>query len=162
VEKRYLEYLPEEIADANFGIKPGVPELLQLLDADKEILLGLETGNLEAAAYMKLKRGKLDGYFNFGGFGSDNEDRARIIRLAIERGCIRNGRAVKPQNVFVIGDAPADVRCGKEAGARTIAVATGILPWQDVLAEGPDYALKDLGDMAAFLRCIGVDYGKNN
>ncbi len=160
VEERYLMLLPGELANANFQVKPGVDELLPLLSGMDNILLGLETGNLEKAAYMKLKQGHIDGYFKFGGFGSDNENRARIIRKAIERGSIIAGRAFKPGNIFVIGDAPNDVISGKEAGAVTIAVATGILPWEQVLAAGPAYSLKDLSDIPAFFRCIGENYDK--
>jgi phosphoglycolate phosphatase len=155
VEKRYLELLPGELAKASFHLKPGVKELLTALAADKEIVMGLETGNLEKAAYLKLKQGNIDGYFKFGGFGSDNEDRARIIRLAIERGSLLNRRAFKPGKIFVIGDAPNDIKSGKEAGAVTIAVATGILPWEQVRSAGPDHTLKDLADIPAFLKIIG-------
>lgn len=161
VERRYLELLPAELANANFHVKPGAHELLDYLSADKEILLGLETGNLEEAAYMKLKQGHLDNYFKFGGFGSDSEDRTRIISLGIERGCNIGGRAVEPQHIFIIGDTPNDIKSGKAAGARTIAVATGLLPWDEVKAAGPDFTLKDLSDIPAFLKIIGVDYGKN-
>jgi phosphoglycolate phosphatase-like HAD superfamily hydrolase len=155
VEKRYLELLPVELAAVNFHVKPGVAELLALLSGMDNIILGLETGNLEISAYLKLKRGAIDHYFKFGGFGSDNENRTGIILKAIERA--QKFGAVGPADTYVIGDAPNDIISGKEAGTATIAVATGLLPWQDVLATGPDYHLKDLSDPAVFLRCIGCE-----
>lgn len=157
VEKRYLELLPGALASASFQVKPGVKELLPLLYGMKNIVMGLETGNLEPAAYMKLKQGKIAGYFKSGGFGSDSENRADIIRKAIERAGTANNISFKPGNIFVIGDAPNDIISGKAAGAVTIAVATGILSWEQVTAAGPDYCLKDLTDIPAFLRCIGID-----
>jgi phosphoglycolate phosphatase len=155
VVKRYLEILSGMLSDAKFHVMPGVNELLPKLAVDKDILLGLETGNLEQSAYMKLKRGNLDSYFKFGGFGSDSENRAELIRIAIERGKKIAKTSFKPGCIFVIGDAPNDIKSGKEAGALTIAVATGILPWEEVLAAGPDFSLKDLSDADAFLKIIG-------
>jgi phosphoglycolate phosphatase len=38
-------------------------------------LLGLVTGNVEAAAHIKLHRARLNRYFSFGGYGSDSTDR---------------------------------------------------------------------------------------
>jgi len=157
VEKRYLELLPGELAAASFQVKPGVKELLPLLCGMKNIVLGLETGNLEPAAYMKLKQGNIAGYFKSGGFGSDSENRADIIRKAIERAGIVSGASFKPGDIFVIGDAPNDMISGKAAGAVTIAVATGILPWEQVKAAGPDYCLKDLTDIRTFLHYIGCE-----
>jgi phosphoglycolate phosphatase len=155
VEKRYLELLPGELAIANFHIKPGIEELLLLLSAKKDIILGVETGNLEAGAFMKLKRGEIDRYFKIGGFGSDSENRVQIIRKAIERASRLNGGAVKPENIFVIGDSPNDIKAGKEAGAVTIGVGTGLLSKEEVLAAEPSFYFDDLSDIPAFLRCIG-------
>jgi phosphoglycolate phosphatase len=155
VENLYLELLEGELESANFDIKPGVKELLPLLAAREDILLGLETGNLEVSSWMKLRHGGLDSYFRFGGFGSDSESRTELIRMGIARGEKLNGGKFDPGRVFVIGDAPADVKCGREAGAVTIAVGTGILDQAEVRAAGPDFYLKDLSDIPAFFKCIG-------
>lgn len=157
VEKRYLELLPGELAVVNFHIKPGVKELLPLLSAREDVILGLETGNLEPAALMKLKQGNIDGYFKCGGFGSDSENRTIIIRKAIERASRLNGGAIKPENIYVIGDAPTDINAGQEAGIVTIAVGTGLLPKEEVMAAKPDYFLNDLSDIPKFLKCIGCE-----
>lgn len=155
MEKRYLELLPGELASAKFHLKPGVNELLSLLAAKKDILLGLETGNLKIAAYMKLKQGKIDGYFKFGGFGSDSESRPGLVRKAIQRAQQKSAEKIRPENIFIIGDAPNDVNAGKEVGVMTIAVGTGLIPREEVLAAGPDYFLADLSDIPAFLKIIG-------
>ncbi len=157
VEKRYLELLPGELAIANFHIKPGIKELLPLLVARDNIILGVETGNLEIGAFMKLKRGEIDGYFKFGGFGSDSENRVQIIQKAIARANRLSGRVFKPENIFVIGDSPNDIRAGKAAGAVTIGVGTGLLPKEEVLAAEPHFYFDDLSDIPAFLRCIGCE-----
>jgi phosphoglycolate phosphatase len=64
--KLYLTFLPEELERCTFHLMPGVEELLLELSAREEVLLGLQTGNLEPSAYMKLKRGNIDHFFHFG------------------------------------------------------------------------------------------------
>ena len=157
VQKRYLELLPEDLVAARFELKPGVAKLLEMLSSRKDIILGLETGNLEAGAFLKLKRGDIDKYFTVGGFGSDSENRTDLIRKAIERANKLNGRPIKPENIFVIGDAPHDIRAGREAGAITIAVGTGLLTKEEVMAAKPDYFLEDLSDIPVFLKLIGCE-----
>jgi phosphoglycolate phosphatase len=156
--RAYIARLPGCLQCCKFYLMPGIAELLEHLVARDDILLGLETGNIEPAARLKLKRGGINEYFQFGGFGEDSDDRSRIIRAGIERGCRRHGGDMEPQNIFIIGDTPMDIRAGKKAGAVTVAVGTGILPWEDVLAEGPAHAFKDLSDVGAFLRCIGENH----
>lgn len=163
VEKRYLELLPAELAAVNFHVKPGVGKLLPLLAANKDITLAVETGNLKPAAYLKLKKGGIDKYFKAGGFGNDSENRARIIRTAIERASVLSNTSFEPGCIFVIGDAPNDVNAGKEVGILTVAVGTGLLPREEVLAAKPDYWLDDLSDVKAFLKIIRCEeYGKIN
>ena len=157
VEKCYLELLPGELAAARFHLKPGVKKLLPLLAARREILLGVETGNLETGAYMKLKRGHIMQYFKFGGFGSDSENRTEIIRKAIDRAEKLNKGPVEPEGIYVIGDSPNDIIAGREAGAVTIAVGTGLLPQETVLAAKPDHFLNDLTEIPAFLRCVNCE-----
>jgi phosphoglycolate phosphatase-like HAD superfamily hydrolase len=157
VATRYLSFLPGELSYCkSFRLMPGVTRLLPLLAAREEIILGLETGNLEPAAYLKLKRGDIDHYFSFGGFGSDSEDRTELIRVAIERARNRNGGDIPERNIFVIGDSPHDISAGKNAGANTIAVGTGSAGKEKLLAETPTCYLQDLSDIKLFLQYIGL------
>ena len=71
-------YLPEEVETSpGYKVEPGVVELLDRL-ADDGVLLGLTTGNTEAAAHTKLARADLNHYFAFGGYGSDAADRTEL------------------------------------------------------------------------------------
>jgi phosphoglycolate phosphatase-like HAD superfamily hydrolase len=155
VADRYLELLPEELDRREFRLMPGVTQLLPVLAARKEIILGLETGNLESAAYMKLKRGGMDRYFSLGGFGSDSEDRAELVRKGVERARNLNHGSILDDNIFLIGDSPYDIIAGRKAGINTIGVCTGHADRNILLAESPSYVLSDLSDILAFLRCIG-------
>ncbi|MDQ3036705.1 MAG: haloacid dehalogenase-like hydrolase, partial [Myxococcota bacterium] len=107
---RYLERLHEEVPRSPaYQVLPGVPEIVdRLLELDS-FAVGLGTGNLELGARVKLTRGGLHGQFAFGGFGSDHEDRARLLAIGAERGAARLGRPVHECRVIVIGDTPRDV-----------------------------------------------------
>ena len=101
------------------------------------------TGNLEEGARIKLEKAELSGYFRFGGYGSDSEDRTTLIRIGIERGA----RLVAPEpieRVYVIGDTPLDIIHGHAAGARVIGVASARYSIQDLRRHNPDMLVPDL------------------
>jgi phosphoglycolate phosphatase-like HAD superfamily hydrolase len=56
--------------------------------------------------------------------------------------------------VFVIGDTPHDIACGKAIGARTIAVATGRYSLEQLRSHGPTAALAGFSDARAFLNLL--------
>ena len=141
---------------ATYRVLPGVPELLTLLAARGDCLLGLGTGNIETGARIKLARADLNRFFAFGGFGSDAEDRTEVLRRGVARGeAWRAGRAADgPAQVVVIGDTHLDVESGRALGARTVAVATGGESTAALAEAGPDLLLADLTDPQAFLRIL--------
>ncbi len=154
IAERYLELLPRELDRRPFRIMPGVTQLLPLLNTRKDIILGLETGNMEAAAYMKLKRCGFEKYFSLGGFGSDSENRADLVRIGIERARNLNHGSLLDENIFLIGDSPHDISAGKKAGIKTIAVCTGNVDKNVLQAESPTCILTDLSDIPAFVKFI--------
>ena len=101
---------------------PGVTALLDRLSSDSNVLLGNVTGNLERIAKDKLEVAGIAQYFDFGGFGSELDERPELVRLAIERA---RARGFEGDDVYVIGDTPVDIAAGNIAGAKTIGVATG-------------------------------------
>jgi len=150
----YLELLEEEMGKARargtIRILPGVTELLDHLAVDKDFALGLVTGNLEQGARIKLAAAGLAGYFAFGGYGSDSEDRTTLIRAAIERGT----RLVAPAAVvraFVLGDTPLDVTHGRAAGASVIAVASARYGTADLARYYPDLLVGSLAPVDPIL-----------
>jgi phosphoglycolate phosphatase-like HAD superfamily hydrolase len=120
----------------------GVFELLELLEA-RPLLLGIVTGNLESIAWEKLRRTELEGYFSFGGFGSDDSIRSKLVTIALERARTRNAGVVL-ESVYLIGDTPRDIEAGKEAGVHTVGVTTGIYSHKELLRHKPDAVLPSL------------------
>jgi phosphoglycolate phosphatase-like HAD superfamily hydrolase len=74
----------------------------------------------------------------------DGDSRAQIARRAHALAAELARAPVDPDRMFVIGDTPHDVRCGKEIGARTVAVATGAYSQVELGAENPWLTLSAL------------------
>jgi phosphoglycolate phosphatase-like HAD superfamily hydrolase len=58
----------------------------------------------------------------------------------------QHGEEFALENIFVIGDTPRDIECGKAIGARTVAIATGNYSRADLEAHHPDFLFEDLSD----------------
>ena len=132
----------------------GVSELLDTLASNPSVQLGLETGNFREAAFIKLHRYGLDGYFRDGGFGGDHMERGRVVANAVVACQARSERRYRPEEVIVIGDSPADIQAGSANRFRTIAVATGSYPLECLAEFNPTYALPDLSDTQQVLRSL--------
>ena len=143
----YCEQLPASLTAMNGAVLPGVPELLQRLDDRDDVALGLLTGNFEVGAQLKLQHYALDHYFQFGGYGDDHHDRDDVARLAHTAACTFLNASVEADRVWVIGDTPSDVKCGRAIGARVLAVATGIFSQEELRASRPDCLFEDLSDV---------------
>jgi beta-phosphoglucomutase-like phosphatase (HAD superfamily) len=137
-------YLAEEVESSpGYRVMPGAEALLQRLGAEG-MLVGLITGNTEPAAEIKLGRAGLNGYFAFGGFGSDAEQRVDVCRKALERAEAAAGGALERKRCLALGDTPIDVEAGHGAGVRVIGVATGEYSTAQLRAAGADWAVADL------------------
>ncbi|HVX32258.1 MAG TPA: HAD family hydrolase [Solirubrobacterales bacterium] len=144
VVAKYLEYMPEAVAESEgYEVKPGIAAILPRL-AEAGIVQGLVTGNVEPAARIKLARGDLDKYFSFGGYGSDARDRVEVTRKAIERGGEAAGAPLELRATIAVGDTPRDVAAGHGAGIRVVGVATGAYSVAEQEAAGADWAIEDV------------------
>jgi phosphoglycolate phosphatase-like HAD superfamily hydrolase len=152
--RRYTRYLKENIRDAAGHIKPGIREALRELQANKEFILGLLTGNIEEGARIKLDFFGLNDYFNIGAFGNDDEDRDRLLPVAVDKLYKQNSLKVGYRDCIVIGDTPRDVSCSKPYGAFSVAVATGPYPAAALFEAGADVVLNDLSDTEAFMSIL--------
>lgn len=132
----------------------GVLELLEELE-ENNFLIGLVTGNLEDIARGKLKKAGINHYFKIGGFGSDDINRANLVKLAIRRA--EEKFAFEPSNnVFLVGDAPQDMKAGKEAEIKTIGVTTGIYSKEQLKDGGADFILENLKDKNKIFKIIKI------
>jgi phosphoglycolate phosphatase-like HAD superfamily hydrolase len=158
IVNEYLTFLREEVeASTAYSVLPGIVAILQELRQRPDVLMGLATGNVEAGARIKLERGDLNQYFQFGGFGSDFENRTALVRHAAELGVRRSGQAISPDDTVVIGDTPRDIDAGREAGFRTVGVATGKYTQAELDAAGATTVMSDFErDRTQFLRVTRI------
>jgi phosphoglycolate phosphatase len=131
------------------GIRPlgGAKELIERLAAvpPERLLLGILSGNMEGLVVPKLEAvGIRASNFVVGAFGSDDADRGRLPSIAVEKARRRFGVHVPPHEVAIVGDTPLDVKCAKDFGAVSIAVATGGYTCKQLEATGPTYLLESL------------------
>ena len=154
--QRYLGGLERELAGGTRAhVFDGVRELLDLLEARGDIILGLLTGNLRAGAAIKLRAANIDvDRFKVCAFGSDHHARAELPALAQQRAKGDLGLEIPGDRIYVIGDTPADITCGHAIGARAIAVATGRYTPEELARHHPFALFSSLADTEAVMRVI--------
>ena len=141
----YLECLRKELEKEKIiNVLPGVFLLLEHIIQIDDVLLALGTGNIEPGAWLKLEYAGLKKYFSFGGFGSDSEDREKLLRIGLIKGRMQYNNNKNFEKVFVIGDTPMDVIHGNSIGAETIAVATGLYSKSDLFQYAPAHLLDNM------------------
>lgn len=145
----YLERLPAQLQAQPPRVLPGVPALLEALRDRPGVAVGVGTGNVEAGARAKLRAVGLDATFAFGGFGSDDEQRARLLRVGAQRGMAHLGIEGPIGRVLVVGDTPRDVAAAEAIGADCLAVATSHYDEVALRATGPSAVVSDLTAPAA-------------
>jgi len=137
----YLRHLPDAVAEsAGYRTMPGIEPLLERL-IDAGVLLGLVTGNIEAAAQIKLARAQLNRFFSCGGYGSDSPDRTEVTKAALSRAEMVSGGALGDGACISVGDTPRDVSAGHGAGIKVVGVATGSYSVEELRGADADWAL---------------------
>lgn len=148
----YLELLDDELARADGEVLPGIVSLIEALAVRDDVYLGLLTGNIRKGAEKKLAHYGLMRYFRNGGFGDHHHERDDVARWAREVVEQELSDTFQPQRLWVIGDTPADIRCGRAIGARVVAVTTGGYQREELAASEPDWILDELGADSPWLR----------
>lgn len=150
----YVTALPSELANPNARVLPGVHAILAAA-AHAGLAQGLLTGNMRRGAQAKLQHHGLWEYFAFGAFADDSELRNDLGPHALRRAAAHAGLEFHPERVWVIGDTPHDIACGKTIGARTLGVATGGHTLEALQVHSPTALLPDLADTDTVLRLFG-------
>ncbi len=151
---RYIGELEARIRDNPMRLLPGVAGLIEALDAEPDVALGLVTGNIIRGARVKLESVGLAGSFAVGGYGSDDEIREHLPAIALERAFEAWGVRFPAESTVIVGDTPRDVECGKHQGTRTVAVATGRIPRERLETTGADAVFDDFSDVASVMEAL--------
>lgn len=151
----------EELCEADLSGKvlEGIPALLAELSDAPGVQLGLVTGNVEDIAHRKLRAAGIAEPLQpfVGAYGSDAEERDRLVPVAQERAAaLHGGQGGRwpSERTVVIGDTPHDISCARVAGAAVIGVATGAYA-ADALTEA-DAVATTTDELRAALVGLGV------
>ena len=148
--ERRLHYLHQTVEDSEgYEVLAGVEELLPRLIEDG-YLVGLVTGNTEAAAHVKLHRARLNRFFSFGGYGSDSSERGELTRIALKRAAVVYGAEVDPDQAIAVGDTPLDVKGAHAAGIECVGVGSHKFTAEELRTAGADYAISSLEENLPF------------
>jgi phosphoglycolate phosphatase-like HAD superfamily hydrolase len=154
---RYVDLLQHELQQptSKTTVMPGVLPLLERLEQEDGVILGLLTGNVARGAALKLRSaGLAPERFRVGAYGSDSAHRSELPPIAARRAEPYFGRVPSGADVVIIGDTPADIACGSCIDARAVGVATGAYSVSDLISCGPHAAFEDLSDTDRVLEAI--------
>jgi phosphoglycolate phosphatase-like HAD superfamily hydrolase len=153
----YEAHLPGVLPLREGRVLGGVLEVLQYCrtrrpDVDSYLL----TGNTAAGAHAKLTYYGIADYFLGGAFARETETRVDIAKRALE--AVTDQDVNMLDHLFVIGDTPHDVTCGKAIGAKTVAVATGEFTEHELREYDPWRIIDSVPDPESFLAMLeGTD-----
>jgi phosphoglycolate phosphatase-like HAD superfamily hydrolase len=122
--------------------------------ARRGVLQSVVTGNIKPIAITKLEAFDLTTHLDLevGGYGSDDAERATLVRLARQRTQRKYG--ISPSAVVVVGDTVRDIVGAHSAGAAAVGVATGRTSLGELAAAGAEQVLPDLADTAAVIDAV--------
>ncbi|CQR70842.1 Pyrophosphatase PpaX [Sporomusa ovata DSM 2662] len=149
--RRYEELLPRELVARKGLILPEVANILACLHERDDYKLLLLTGNSKMGAQIKLKYFALDRYFDFASsaFAEQFERRSDIANNALKI-VQANWGDPGQHKIYVIGDTPHDIECGRGIGAYTIGVATGSYSLTELQSLGPWWSIEVLPEAEIF------------
>ena len=152
VLRAYERRLPTSLPRRQGRVLEGIREVLVDLEGRHDVRSYLLTGNTPVGAQAKLRHYGLDHFFaeGEGAFCIDHGSRTDIARRALPL-------AEGAEHVYVIGDTPADVECGKAIGARTIAVASGWHSPEELAHAEPWALLERIPEPAEFRKLLRIE-----
>ena len=155
--RAYEARLPARLPERQGQVLDGVQEILDDLRERPGVHSLLLTGNTQAGAAAKLAplrpRRLLRGRRLLHGHGST------ATRSPAARSTSRRRRSATPpelERTFVIGDTAHDIARGKAIGARTVAIASGVVTAEELEREGPWLVWERLPEPEGFAQALGL------
>ncbi len=146
----YVYWLDYLLCKSQGEICAGVWNFIHGLSAlAKPPLVGLLTGNIRLGAEIKLRHFQLWDCFKLGAFGDDHEERKQLAVLACQQGQRMLAEDLTGDQIVVVGDTPLDIDCARAIQAKTLAVATGGYPLEELQTHQPTWAVPDLNALTA-------------
>ncbi len=153
---RYLSYLPEMLDKTNARAIDGTQELLELFHNHESVHQALLTGNVRRGSDIKLGYLGVDHYFGFGAFADHSDNRNDLSQHALALARQHLHEDWSPEQIYVIGDTPKDIECGKVIGAHTVAVATGHHTVEQLQLHKPSVLFETFADPTVLVDYLGL------
>ncbi|MFV0336937.1 MAG: HAD family hydrolase [Chthoniobacterales bacterium] len=152
----YLVVLQKQLPKRQGRLLPGVQPLLQSLQkhSPEKCLIALLTGNIARGAKLKLSHYSIWDFFSFGSFADKHQNRNDLGPQAQQLAFEKTGKHFAPADIFVIGDTPRDIECGKAIGAITVAVATGNYSQETLAKHNPDLLFPDFSNTTTVIKAL--------
>jgi phosphoglycolate phosphatase-like HAD superfamily hydrolase len=150
--KTMTEYFLKHEDEGIYTPLPGAMETLIWLQ-QRHVPTGLLTGNVEGVAWRKCEKAGMKHLLSFGAFGNEAFRRPDLVPIAKHR-AMKLGYGAS--DFIIIGDSPRDIACAKEAGIRSIGVASGTHSIARLQAAGADVAIGTLLDIAQAFSSLGL------
>jgi HAD superfamily hydrolase (TIGR01509 family) len=127
---------------------PNVEETLRRLSAKAELALTTRRSLPAKDVFRVLEKFGLAKYFQKVVTSLDTQNPKPDPEALMK--CLQHLGA-KPGDCIVVGDSVVDIRAGKNAGIRTVAVLSGIFGRKELERENPDLILKNISELPRFL-----------
>lgn len=151
---KYLSHLPDLLESTNAKANTGVLHLLEHFHLMPEVHQALLTGNVKRGSDIKLEHIDVNHYFSFGAFADHSDFRNDLSVHALNLARQHLHEDWSPEQVYVIGDTPKDIECGKHIGAHTVAVATGLHTVEQLKEHEPSVVLESFEDPQILINYI--------
>ncbi len=151
----YLHHLQRLLPEKSGRVLPGILELLEKIQSLPDLVVALLTGNLIRGAEIKLAHFGIWHFFEFGAFADDHHVRNELGHFARARALEKHGVEFPPESIYVIGDTPKDIACGRAIGARTVAVATGEYSTVELGRYQPDFLFENFSETTRAIEQLG-------
>lgn len=148
---RYLQELPNQLAEQPSIPLTNVEALLRYVDNHPRYVNLLLTGNLRAAAHLKLASSGLSDFRWEGGFGESGLERDQVAHAAKRTAIAQCGG---PVPMLVLGDTPRDITAARAIGAQVIGVATGSYESKELALHNPDHLFSHLPAPEVFAKTV--------
>ncbi len=134
----------------------------RLIPKVKETLVVLRSRNLKMAVVTMKSRQNAEKILSFFGIrdffdlvvGFEDVKEHKPSMEPIVKAA--EGLGLRASELVVVGDTHIDVMAGREAGALTVAVKTGVTPLERITSERPDFLIEDVSSLPETLERNGL------
>ncbi|WP_186775733.1 HAD family hydrolase [Rubripirellula tenax] len=153
LRNRYVELFPETLHRVGGELMPGVLGLMNELAQNSDIRPYVMTGNFQRTGQVKLDHFQLGGFFR-GIFGGDHDSHRDHLARRTATELVQRYGSTAADDLIVVGDTVADIRCGHAIGAKVVAVCTGGQTRAELESASPWCVQDDMSDVTETLRLL--------